>query len=369
MVDTTIDCKSLRGRKRDICRGYNMHGQPVLTENKRRRWLLNWGYDPQMIEKHLIDNPSQFITPDHPDFPSEEMQEQELALPRESLQQRRRIPGKGCGGCSKRKAALNKLIPGAGDVVEAITTATGIKAVFDKMAGGQSIKWTYGITTTPQRIDDLFPRTLNSLKTAGFEKPWIFVDGLEDPQPYHQFDAAGITVRHPNIRTHGNWVLSLYELYIRTPDANRYALFQDDFITYNSLREYLETCEYPDDGYWNLYTFPENQRLCPDGYEGWYKSNQRGKGAVALVFSLDAVTTLLGHDHMIQRPKDTHRGYKAVDGGIVTAMKKAGYREYVHNPSLVQHTGTISSMGNKRQALATSFRGEEFNCLELIPQS
>lgn len=30
-------------------------------------------------------------------------------------------------GCDKRKAWLNNVIPGAGDLVEAITTATGIK--------------------------------------------------------------------------------------------------------------------------------------------------------------------------------------------------------------------------------------------------
>ena len=30
-------------------------------------------------------------------------------------------------GCDKRKAWLNSVVPGAGDLVEAITTATGIK--------------------------------------------------------------------------------------------------------------------------------------------------------------------------------------------------------------------------------------------------
>lgn len=33
-----------------------------------------------------------------------------------------------CGGCQKRKEWLNKMIPGSGDLVEKITTATGIKA-------------------------------------------------------------------------------------------------------------------------------------------------------------------------------------------------------------------------------------------------
>ncbi len=370
MVDT-IDCKSLKGRKRDICRGYNSFGQSVLTENKRRRWLLSWGHTPEIVEEHLANNPSQELPPDHEDFPTAEKVEQDLAPPRRELRKRKRMPtNNGCGGCSKRKAALNRLIPGAGDVVEKLTTVTGIKAVVDRLAarkaGGGGMKWAYGITTVPSRIDELFPRTLESLKLAGFDTPWIYVDGAENDEAYKQFE-LNVTVRNPTIRTHGNWVLSLYEMYIRTPDADRYCMFQDDFVTYPNLREYLETCEYPDNGYWNLYTFPENLRLCPAGYEGWYRSNQRGRGAVALVMSLDAVTTLIGHDHMIQRPKDSKRGHKAVDGGIVTAFKKAGWREYVHNPSLVQHTGIISSMSNKRHALADSFRGEEFDALELLP--
>lgn len=37
----------------------------------------------------------------------------------------------GCGGCQKRKEWLNKMIPGSGDLVEKITTVTGIKRLVD----------------------------------------------------------------------------------------------------------------------------------------------------------------------------------------------------------------------------------------------
>lgn len=40
----------------------------------------------------------------------------------------------GCG-CAERKKWLNEKIPGAGDLVEKITTATGIKAAVDKWYG------------------------------------------------------------------------------------------------------------------------------------------------------------------------------------------------------------------------------------------
>lgn len=66
------------------------------------------------------------------------------------------------------------------------------------------------------------------------------------------------------------------------------------------------------------------------------------------------------------RVQDPTRGWRAVDGGIVTGMNKVGYREYVHYPSLVQHTGLISSMRNRQQPTAPSFPGEDFDAMTLF---
>jgi hypothetical protein len=60
------------------------------------------------------------------------------------------------------------------------------------------------------------------------------------------------------------------------------------------------------------------------------------------------------------------RGYRFIDGGVVDSFKEFGGKEYVHNPSLVQHTGSISSYGNDGQKLSPSFRGETFDALELL---
>jgi hypothetical protein len=219
-------------------------------------------------------------------------------------------------------------------------------------------------------MGNLLDRTLASLALGGFSQPRLFVDNC----PSHSVHAIEqrynlqVTARYPRIRTFGNWLLSAAELYIRNPHATRYAIFQDDMVTYPHLREYLEETPYPTGGYCNLYTFPSNQALAA-GREGWYPSNQYGRGAVALVFDWHALSALLCHRHMIERPKDIYRGYRSVDGGIVTAMQKAGILEYVHNPSLVQHTGLISSMGNKKHLLAVSFRGEGYNALEMVQRN
>lgn len=228
----------------------------------------------------------------------------------------------------------------------------------------KTITWAYGITTIPERIDTYLPTTLNSLKVAGFTAPRLFIDDCEDIFPYCKFNLP-ITNHCSRIRIAGNWVLSLYELYIREPNATYFGIFQDDFITSPGLREYLEWCEYPAMGYWNLYTFPCNQKRVPKDQIGWFKSNQMGKGAVALILSNEAVITLLGSTYIVKRFKSVKRGHHAIDGGIIDAFKLQGWKEYCHNPSLVQHTGDVSSHGTHNHQHATSFRGEIFNMLDL----
>lgn len=248
------------------------------------------------------------------------------------------------------------------------------------------VRWAYGVTTVPSRRDTLLPNTLKSLRLAGFDKPRLFVDGARNDDAKWWEDRYGleVTVRSPVIRLQGNFMLGLYELFVRSPESEFYAMFQDDFVTYRNLREYLERQPYPDGnsgarlsdgtkaqrGYLNLYEFEQNRKLAPVDSQGrtrvgWYESNQLGRGAVALVFNRDAVMTLLLSDHMLGRPMNAHRGYKTIDGGIIDSFKKAGWKEYVHHPSLVQHTGRVSTLGNLPHQLAKSFRGEDMDALEL----
>lgn len=244
-----------------------------------------------------------------------------------------------------------------------------------------AMKWQYGMTTCAKRVHDGMTRqTLDSLARAGFDRPRLFVDGgLRDlPAWVHDYD---MLARSDPARTAANWVLSLYELWARDSTADRYAVFQDDFVTYPHLREYLEACEYPEKGYWNLYTFPQNQALAPKSehggtVDGWFRANQKGKGAVALVFDALAVRALLGQDFLVDRfltvdesPRHpgTRRCDRSIDGGIVEALNaRRGWTEWCHSPSLVQHAGIESSMGNRVHRLAESFRGEEYDAREMI---
>lgn len=249
--------------------------------------------------------------------------------------------------------------------------------------------WSYGITTVPSRITDLFPRTLASLQKSGFIAPRLFVDGVSDPSLYSHFNLE-VTYRSPVLRTFGNWILALWELYLREPHADRYAIFQDDFVTYNNLKAYLESCELPAKGYWNLYTFPPTHQLPPPDRVGWYNSNQRGRGALALIFNREGVTTLLSAKHMIDRPQDNRpsmpkprfingilvtpqeegwtKGQKTVDGAIAESFNQAeGWTEYIHNPSLIQHIGKVTSMQNNEHPQAPTFLGESHDAMEFLP--
>lgn len=224
----------------------------------------------------------------------------------------------------------------------------------------------YGLTTVPERKTTTLPITLNSLSHAGFPNPIIFTD-------------------EPRLKTYGRWVISLWELFIRNSHADRYALFQDDFITYHNLRQYLDHTLYPLDNshssnrcYYNLITQLTNEDHARDKPQGWLESAydpsspnklQYGKGAVALVFSHEAVRVLLSSEHMVNRCLDVHqsRRFKNVDGAVVTAMNYAGYREYIHNPSLVSHIGEISTTTpGRRYPPAQTFRGEHYDAMSFL---
>lgn len=351
------ECIGYLGRMLDICVGKGHDGRPDPTPEHVRHYRAQWGLPPLgSNEKKLPYN-----------GPMRGMGD----LVATAIKKATFGKVTPCGGCQKRQDWLNKVIPFH-------------QAQQELKMEQPVVTWSYGVTTVkPREQSRLLDKTLESLAHAGFDKPRLFIDGDNS-----NFERFGLEMSHraQQTRTYGNWLLALVELVIRNPYADRYAIFQDDFVTVKNLRQYLDKVEYPRQGYLNLYTFPHNQphelakRVVPDGKGGnrrthpdldpnkvgFYPACQNGKGAVALVFSNDAVLTLLSQRHMYQRMQNDVRGHKAVDGAVVEAFRQIGWTEYVHNPSLVQHTGLISSMGNPQHAQANSFPGEDFDALDLL---
>jgi hypothetical protein len=225
------------------------------------------------------------------------------------------------------------------------------------------MEWAYGVTTVPSRLNNTLIRTLDSLKKAGFPDPALFVDGLASNFCYRGLKV--VSRGSAPLRTVGNWMLGVWELYVRNPSADRYAIFQDDAVFSSNLRQYLERAEYPSQGYLNLYTFPENEKPTV----GFHPSNQLGRGAVALVFSNDAIRVLLAQPWLTEWVSNPKKGFKNLDGMIVTAMGHAGWKEYTHTPSLCEHKDDgVSTIGNPRFESSQSFQGEEFDCLSLLQE-
>lgn len=233
------------------------------------------------------------------------------------------------------------------------------------------VRWSYGVTCVEMRHKTTLPLTLEKLRVGGFNAPTLFLDGSEDILGWRAEFNLPITARSPPVRAYANWLLTLLELFCRSPDATHFAIFQDDITCPLNLRAYLEKtgaelCDQK--GYLNLYTFPSNQTLGtvakPDG--GWFKSNQLGRGALGLVFGKQGVIDLLSSRSMVDRIQDANRGHKNIDGAVVTAMTALGYTEWCHSPSLIQHTGqTTSTIGNRVHPLALNYLGDNFDLMTL----
>jgi hypothetical protein len=228
----------------------------------------------------------------------------------------------------------------------------------------------YGVTTVPSRKDNLLIQTLESLKLAGFTAPYIYVDGSYDGYNHigPGLQKAGIICRFPSIGIYGNWLLSIWELYIRNPRADRYCLFQDDVIALSGLKDYLDSCSFPEKGYLNLFSStPQNEVLLTT--KGWIPSNQMGRAALGLVFSNQGIKDLLLNQsslkYEVEKPTWAGKlGNRNVDGFVVDVLKTLGYIEFIHNPSLLQHTGDRSTIGNPPTKAKTF--NPNFNLVDLL---
>lgn len=239
-------------------------------------------------------------------------------------------------------------------------------------------RWSCSVTTVPQRASTSLSETLEALQAAGFDKLDLYVDSIQ-PTWSSAFPSNVINVTYRrNIRTYSHWYLTLTEMYMRDPYCQWYAIFQDDFIAVRNLKQYIEqsTAQLPVRHYLNLFTFMENETVASTA-RGWLPAycdkngRQLGRGAVGLVLPHRAVTELLSSRHMIDRRQDSVRGHRSLDGAVVEAMNSAGFKEYIHSPSLLQHTGEQSSMGNpwntpNRYPFAKTFPGKDTDAMTFL---
>jgi hypothetical protein len=189
-----------------------------------------------------------------------------------------------------------------------------------------------------------------------------------------------VTSRSPPVRVYGNWILALWELYLRTPEAELFAVFNDDILLYKNLKSYLSERTVPfyplnpqyKRGYVNLYTVPAAGRAILNKRDngwvfGWHESDQRGQGGAGLVFHHSAVVQLLQSPIMVQKPLLTnHKAWKNVDGSICDAMNALDFKEHIHYPSLIQLQTTESTIGNDPLPITDCWWGEAYDAMRLL---
>jgi hypothetical protein len=214
------------------------------------------------------------------------------------------------------------------------------------------MNWAYGITTVPERVSNLLPQTIASLAAAGFDRPVLFVDGH-----IPGYDDLEV-VCHPRVGQLRNWMHALFYLFT-TQDADRYAIFEDDVLACRQLREYLERCP-PGKVYWNLITLDENRAYTND-VPGWHESNQLGRSACGLVFDRATVDCLLRMERFVRGPV---KGETMSDAVVIATLKSLGYKELVHYPSLLQHVGLESTLGNSIGEVS-GFLGVDYDLVSL----
>jgi hypothetical protein len=347
--------RDMSNREVQICRGVN------ITDTARQTYVDSWS--PKIVKPSVSDpTPSRPLPPNIGlKAPTQSQQCQHFG----ALLRVEQVPSC-CGGASK-SVPIHHCFQfheecQTGPSVSGIRVCHGCPArqtvSEPESPAPVRLKWAYGITTVLERLDDgTLEKTIDSLRMAGFDQPRLFVDGVYDIAPFARFGLE-ITNHWPRLRAVGNWITALWNLYLREPHADRYAIFQDDIEAADNLRGFLDASPYPANAYLNLITYPVNETNA-NGKPGWVETTQRGQGGQGLVFNRDAVKALLTSPHLANKPTinlPNNPSWRNLDGMVVTAMNQSGFREFCHLPSLIRHTGTTSTLGNGPQPEATSFR-------------
>ncbi len=201
-----------------------------------------------------------------------------------------------------------------------------------------TFQWASAMLTAPRR-DPRIEQTLDSLNNAGFDRIHIFAE-----------PNAWIPERHRNLqitqrpRKFGNFLnfyACLCTLLEEHPQADAYAVFQDDVELAAGLRHWCEDHLWPlDNGLVSLFT----PRLHSDRMIGWQIKSpgfQRVCGAQALVFRRDWLQSFVSDARVLNSFRLRDQADDAVLGGW---LARDGRGIAYHSPSLVQHVGKISSI-------------------------
>jgi hypothetical protein len=203
--------------------------------------------------------------------------------------------------------------------------------------------------TTTHRQPSTIDRALMTLRSAGFDET---VHVFAEPET----ELAGLStdrVRvHVNKRRRGcfgNWKKSLKWL-VKHTSASWLLVLQDDAIWLPGsavrLRSQMDVCRDRRTGLLSPYA---SCMVVKEGYmegantDGWKECRAGWDfwGALAFCLKRDAAKELLQHCRFAK-----HAGMQQVDAVVAASMLELDRPSFVHLPSLVDHIGVTSTIGN-----------------------
>ncbi len=204
------------------------------------------------------------------------------------------------------------------------------------------LRWAVGLLTAP-RPNPTILRTLRSLEAAGFDSIHVFAEpGSWIPG---EFADLPVTVHGQTLGNLGNFYTSLVALYMIQPEADCYALFQDDIEAAQGLREWCDHQFWPNDtGLVSLFT-PRAYGSEKAGWQLLTLGLSRTFGAQAFVFRRDILKEFLTDGASLEHRQTRVHGDDAVVGEWAICR---GIGIAYHHPSPVQHIGEVSSIPGHR---------------------
>jgi glycosyltransferase involved in cell wall biosynthesis len=204
--------------------------------------------------------------------------------------------------------------------------------------GAARLTWQIGLLTAPRRVPTI-RKTLENLNGAGFGPIHVFAEpGSALPR---DIENGRLTIHPRRLGNFANFYSSLATLFENNPDADCYAVFQDDILVATGAREWCDREFWPQGaGIVSLFT----PQIHGDGQPGWrlkFPGFFHVYGAQALVFRGDLLRRFLA-DPMVLHTHGLpdHNDDAVVSGWAARHRLPIAY----HSPSLVQHVGMVSSI-------------------------
>lgn len=204
---------------------------------------------------------------------------------------------------------------------------------------GNIEKWAVGITTSARKHPTIV-KTIKALEHAGWDTGMIFAE------PGSYIDCGSnwdYVYRSKQTGIFGNWILGLYELFIRNINADAFFMTQDDIVMSPNSRKYLEDALWFTDQPHLVSLFGPNA-IDQDPSVGWRETSIYNGGPNAIIMSHETVQEILSSLTPLRYYGVQHQKKVSFDDlGIFKLMSEKNWSVFYPKPSIGDHIGHQST--------------------------